>query len=424
MSAAPFAGPCHPLPVRAVPRRESVAVVEVVATGGVGGAQQHVASLVSRLDRQRFRPHVVFLSDGPAVSRVERTGVAVTVLGERDDESAIAALAHLLAECEPAIVHNHMYRAEVVGTSAALRMVAMGLPRPFVLSTVHSSRVRLASDRARVARLTPDMDRLVAVSRSIERKIEREGRRGAPVVLIPNGVDLERYEGQPPDRVFAEEIGLPPGSPLVGVIARIEPEKGHPTLLDAWPLVLREVPEARLLVVGEGSRQGVLMDHARRLGLLGSAEGSTNGPGPPTERPATAADGRVVFTGRRDDIPAVIAALDVAVLPSYREAQGVSLLEAMALARPIVASRVGGIPEFVEDGVTGLLVEPRDPTALARAVVRLLRDRSLATALGRSARELVRQRYCVDLMVRRVETLYEEGIAAHAARAAVQRRSA
>jgi len=418
VSAAPFAGPCHPLPIRAISRREPVAVVEVVATGGVGGAQQHVASLVGRLDRQRFRPHVVFLSDGPAVSRVERTGVPVVVLGDRDDDGAVAALVRFLAEVEPVIVHNHMYRAEVVGTGAALHTVAMGRPRPFVVSTVHSSRVRRASDRALLARLTPEMDRLVAVSRWIERKIKREGRRGAPVVLVPNGVDLERYEVQPPDRTLAGEIGLPTGSPLVGVIARIEPEKGHPTLLDAWPLVLRDVPEARLLVVGEGSRREALEGHARRLALLGSPSA------PKLGARLVPADARVVFTGRRDDVPAVIAALDVAVLPSYREAQGVSLLESMALARPIVASRVGGIPEFVHDGDTGLLVEPRDPAALAQAVVRLLRDRSLAQALGRNARELVRERFCVDLMVRRVEDLYEDGIAAHAALAAVQARSA
>jgi glycosyltransferase involved in cell wall biosynthesis len=406
VSAAPTSGPCIQLPIRALERREPVTVVEVLATGGIGGAQQHVLSLASRLDPQRFRPLVVFLSDGPALRRIERAGVPVRVLSERDDDAAIAALAAMFAELGPAVVHNHMYRAEVVGTSAALRTVAMGLPRPFIVSTVHSSRVRSAADRALVARLTPEMDRLIAVSRSIERKIAREGRRGAPVELIPNGVeidvDLERYVAEAPSRTLDTEFGLPLGAPLVGVIARLEPEKGHPTLLDAWPLVLRESPGARLLIVGEGSRREALEEQATALGLRDT----------------------VVFTGLRDDVPAVIAELDVAVLPSYREAQGVSLLEAMVLARPIVASRVGGIPEFVEDGVTGLLVEPRDPAALAGAVVRVLRDHALADALGRKGRALVRERYCIDEMVRRVEDLYEEGIAAREALAAVQRRSA
>ena len=121
---------------------------------------------------------------------------------------------------------------------------------------------------------------------------------------------------------------------------------------------------------------------------------------------------RVVFTGRRDDIPAVTAAFDVAVLPSYREAQGLTILEAMALSRPVVASNVGGIPEMISDGVNGLLVPPHDPPALAAAIVRLLRDHQLADTLGRAGHDLVHDRFCVQLMVKAVQDLYDEGAAA------------
>jgi glycosyltransferase involved in cell wall biosynthesis len=380
-----------------------VRVVEVLATGTVGGAQQHVVSLVRTLDRQRFEPHVVSLSDGAAARRIEAEGTPVTILHGRDDTTAVTALADLLAELEPAVVHDHMYRAEVVGTLAVRRAVAMGLPRPFVISTVHSSRVRSASDRALLARLTPEMDRLIAVSRSIATKIDREGRRSAPVELIPNGVEIVTPDPDAAARV-RRDLGVPLDVPLVGVVARMEPEKGHPTLLEAWPLVRRHVPDARLVIVGEGSRQAALQRHARRLGLL--------------------ADPAVVFTGRRDDVNAIVAALDVAVLPSYREAQGVSLLEAMGMARPIVASRVGGIPEVVDDGVSGLLVPPRDRAALADALVRVLTDEALAERLGSAARDVVRERYCLDDMVRRIEGLYEEGVAAQQALMTLQRRSA
>jgi glycosyltransferase involved in cell wall biosynthesis len=116
-----------------------------------------------------------------------------------------------------------------------------------------------------------------------------------------------------------------------------------------------------------------------------------------------------VFTGRRDDVPAVTAALDVAVLPSYREAQGLTILEAMALSRPVVASNVGGIPEMVEDGVTGLLVPPRDPAALAVAIVRLLKNHSFADTLGRAGHDLVHDRFCIELMVKAIEEIYDEG---------------
>ena len=108
-------------------------------------------------------------------------------------------------------------------------------------------------------------------------------------------------------------------------------------------------------------------------------------------------------------MPAVTAALDVAVLPSYREAQGLTILEAMALSRPVVASNVGGIPEMVEDGVTGLLVPPHDPTALAAAIVRLLTNHPLADTLGRAGHDLVHDRFCIELMVQAVESIYDEG---------------
>ena len=120
----------------------------------------------------------------------------------------------------------------------------------------------------------------------------------------------------------------------------------------------------------------------------------------------------MVFTGRRDDIPAVTAAFDVAVLPSYREAQGLTILEAMALSRPVVASNVGGIPEMIEDGVTGLLVPPQDPPALAAAIVRVLNDHQLADVLGRAGHDLVHDRFCVELMVSAVQGLYDEGASA------------
>jgi glycosyltransferase involved in cell wall biosynthesis len=171
------------------------------------------------------------------------------------------------------------------------------------------------------------------------------------------------------------------------VVARLEPEKGHPTLLEAWPAVLSRCPEAYLLLVGEGSRHEALEAQARELRIAH----------------------RVVFTGRRDDVPAVTAALDVAVLPSYREAQGLSILEAMALSRPVVASAVGGIPEVIEDGVSGLLVPPHDAAALAAAISRLLSDHPYADLIGRAGHDVVHDRFCVELMVRAVEGLYDEG---------------
>jgi glycosyltransferase involved in cell wall biosynthesis len=135
-------------------------------------------------------------------------------------------------------------------------------------------------------------------------------------------------------------------------------------------------------------------------------------------------DAKVLFTGLRDDVPAVTAALDVAVLPSYREAQGLALLEAMALRRPVVATAVGGVPEMIEDGVTGLLVPARDPDALATAIARLLTDHPLADILARAGHDYVHANFSLDNMVKAVAAIYDEGAAAVADRSSPTRTAA
>ncbi len=373
-----------------LPGGRPVRIVEVVATGTNGGAQEHVYSLLSRLDRERYDARVVALSPGSAVRAIQRLGFPVLVFDEPDDATAVGALAAHLADVGAEIVHNHMYRAELVGTRAAIGLSEAGHRRPWVVGTVHSSRIRSIEDREVLKRLTPRMDHLIAVSRAIVHKVETERPSSVPVSLIHNGVDLRRYDHQEPCCTLKEEYGMDPDAQIVGIVARLEAEKGHPTLLDAWPRVLRRVPCAYLLVVGEGSRREALEAQAADLGI----------------------SRRVIFTGRREDVPAVTAALDVAVLPSYREAQGLTILEAMALSRPVVASDVGGIPEMIEHGRTGLLVPPHDADALADAITLLLTDHALADLIGRGGHDLVHDRFCLERMVRAVEDLYDEGVRA------------
>jgi glycosyltransferase involved in cell wall biosynthesis len=393
MTSSPAFDPCFEAVGRAGRVRRRTRVVEVLATGTNGGAQEHLYNLLTRLDRNRYDASVVSLSPGIAVRKLQRAGFAVCVIDEPDEAIAVGAVAAHLADVRADIVHNHMFRAEVVGTKAALALAEAGHRRPFVVSTVHSSRVRSVEDRERLRALTPSMDHLISVSAAIERKLADEGRAipgGPPISLIHNGVDLDRYDHQEPCCTLRDEYGMEPGSQIVGVVARLEPEKGHPTLFEAWPTVLRAVPDAYLLVIGEGGQRAALEGLARELRIAH----------------------RVVFTGRRDDVPAVTAALDVAVLPSYREAQGLTVLEAMALSRPVVASNVGGIPEMVEDGVSGLLVPPYDPAALAAAIVRLLTDHPFADKIARAGHDTVHDRFCVQLMVRSIEAIYAEVSAA------------
>ena len=201
---------------------------------------------------------------------------------------------------------------------------------------------------------------------------------------------------------------------------RLEPEKGHATLIEAWPRVLEDVPEARLLIIGEGSQRPLLEAQADSLGLLGEPCEPDRCVGTRQARPGA----KVLFTGLRDDVPAVTAALDVAVLPSYREAQGLAILEAMALSRPVIATRVGGIPEMVEHERTGLLVPPRDATALADAIVRLLTDHPLADTLARAGHDLAHARFSLGAMVSAVSAVYEAGAALVSERSGTERTAA
>jgi L-malate glycosyltransferase len=361
-------------------------VIQLLATGSSGGAQESYTGLLLGLDRSRYEVGGLSLSAGSAVQRLRRLGVTVDVLDEEQDEAAVRALADRLRRDEIDLVHAHMYRAEVVGTRAA---VAAGTP--VIVATVHSSRVRSPEDVRTLAELTPAMDRLIVPSASIADKVRAEARGTARFAVVPNGVDLSRWSAPVPPCALRNEYGIPHDAPLIGVVARLEAEKGQRHLIDAMPAVLRAAPDAHLVIVGEGSEADALRERAATLGS------------PVTER--------VLFTGRRDDVSALTADLTVAVLPSLREAQGISLLEAMARRVAVVASDVGGIPEVVTDGVDGLLVPPAEPEALAAAILRLVRDADLRRRLGEAGHRTVAERFSIDAQVRRTEAVYDEELA-------------
>jgi glycosyltransferase involved in cell wall biosynthesis len=319
------------------------------------------------------------------VHRLRRLGLTVDILDEADDEAAIRELAAYLRRQEIDLLHAHMFRAEVVGMRAAL---AAGTP--VVIATVHSSRVRSSAEVKELAALTPQMDRLIVPSRSILEKVRREGRI-APFAIIPNGVDLSRFELPAGPCTLRDEYGIPCEEVLLGVVARLEPEKGHKYLIQAMPQVLAQAPRAWLAIVGEGSLSAELRSQADAL-------------------PAGVRD-RIIFTGRRDDISALTADLDIAVLPSLREAQGISILEAMARRKPVIASAVGGVPEVLTDGVEGFLVAPGDVSALADAIAALARSPSLRERMGHAGYRTVRVRFSLEAMVREVQAVYDEELA-------------
>jgi glycosyltransferase involved in cell wall biosynthesis len=375
-------------PVGPLPDGTRLRVVQLLATGTNGGAQESVVSTVLRLDPSRHETHVISLSHGSTMARLQRLGYATEVIEEPSDERAAELLADRLIELSAQVLHAHMYRAEVVGVAALDIVEQRTGHRPYMVSTVHSSRFRSPADRELLERITPKINRLIAVSDAIVEKLVAEGRDTTAISRIYNGVDLERFDEATGGEAIRAELDIPADAPLAVVVGRLEPEKGHPTLIEAWPVVHHHFPSAHLLVVGEGSErdrlEGLAAAHLRAEICCAS----------------------VHFLGRREDVPQILAAADVVVMPSYREAQGLAIVEALAANRPVIASNVGGIPEMIRSGENGMLVPSQDPSALASAIGLLFRDRALATRLAHAGHALVHEKFCVDDMLRDIEAIY------------------
>jgi glycosyltransferase involved in cell wall biosynthesis len=234
-------------------------------------------------------------------------------------------------------------------------------------------------------------DHIVVNAEAIKRDLLQRGYDAKRLSVIPNGIDCERFLLPGNGEAVRREWNIPPGVPVVGVLARLLRIKGQDVFLRAAALIASANPHVRFVIVGDNNidqqYKEELKELTRRLGL----------------------EDRVIFTGFRMDVPDLLAALSIVVSPSLGlEGLSNSLLESMATGLPVVATRVGGTPEIVEDGESGLLVPPGDPGALAAAISRLLQDRMTAKRLGQSARRQVMSRYSLEQAVASTERLYHD----------------
>lgn len=372
-------------PSAAAPRL--INVLFLVESMEVAGAEQVVLSLAQGLDRARFRPLVGCLVDeGPLAEILRRDGIPVFALGKRPgfDVSVVRRLMRILRDEHIDVVHTHVWNADVWG-----RFTAWLARVPVRMMTAHSvdvwkTRAHLAVDWG-LARVS---DHVVCVSVAVRDFYHR--RAGVPdrkLSVILNGIDAAPFDVPIDAAAKRRELGIPAEAPVISVVARLLPEKGHCHLLAAMPRIREAFPQAVLLVVGNGPTRMDLERQARGLGLH--------------------EDG-VRFLGERRDVPEILKITSVYVLPSsVREGLSISLLEAMASRRPVVVTDVGGNRETVGHGRSGLVVRPADSDALAEAVLKLLQDPDLARQLGVSARARVDEDFSVSRMVRQTEELYE-----------------
>jgi glycosyltransferase involved in cell wall biosynthesis len=378
-----------------------IRVVRVIARLNVGGPALHATLLAERLDRTRYDSLLVVGSEGPEEGnylalhgRAVEPLVTLPTLGREvrgaRDLLTLGQLVQLFRRVRPHVVHTHTAKAGALGRIAA-RLTHV----PVVVHTYHghvfhgyfrptTTRVFLRIERV-LARWT---DRLVTVSEAVRQELLglRVGRPDQ-FQVIPLGLDLEPFlAGELERGKLRAELGVGPEVPLVGIVARLVPIKAHEVFLEAAAILARTLPAARFVVVGDGERRQELERVVDELALRE----------------------RVRFLGWRRDLARVYADLDVVALTSRNEGLPVSLIEAMAAARPVVAMRVGGVPDLVEDGITGHLVSPGDATALAHALQGLLSDAERRRGMGLAGRKRVEPAFGSARLLADVDRLYGE----------------
>ena len=389
-------------------------MVHVVASMAIGGAQHQTVTLVNRLDRTRFEPTLVCFSRGPMLERVEADVAVVCLdpvrLSARGAWSAVrnlVRLVRLFRRIRPDVTHTSMPASNLLGCLAAwLARVprryahVRGSARQFSYSYVNVERrhspwrqwLLYARFQAVDAVTSWFATAMVAVSHETADVLRRVVPRHK-VVVIYNGVDVVRFRPEDGGAAARARLGLPAQATVVANVGNISFYKGQEYLVEAAPAILAAHPEGLIVIVGKGNEAYEAMLR-RRCGELGVAD-------------------RVRFVGELSDSRLILAAASVEVLCSQYEGCANVLLEAMAMGVPIVATRVGGNPEVVEDGVTGCIVPPEDPAALADAVVRLLACPERRAAMGAAGRRRAERDFSLEVAMKRIEALYDGSVDHH-----------
>jgi glycosyltransferase involved in cell wall biosynthesis len=382
------------------PTGERIRVMRIIARLNIGGPALHATLLTDRLDPDRY--------ESVLVTGVEQAGegnylalhgrrsariVVVPALGRaldlRRDVATLLELARLIRRVRPHIVHTHTAKAGAVG-----RLAAWLARVPVIVHTYHGhvldgyftawkTRIFVAIERW----LAKRSHCVLAVSENVRRELLARGIGTAEQLrVIPLGLELERFAAADSLRGhLRRELDVKPDTPLVGIVARLVPIKAHETFVAVAAILTRRT-DCHFVVVGDGERRSELEQLATRAGV----------------------DGRIHFLGWRADLERIYADLDVVVLTSRNEGSPVALIEAMAAGKPVVATSVGGVPDVVEHGVSGILVRAGDVEALASAVEGVIRDPTRGRLMGEAGRRRVRGVYGADRLLRNMDDLYQE----------------
>lgn len=365
-------------------------VLHLIESSEAGGAETVLLAMAKGL-RDKGHTSVVSLLQPGWLHEELKQSAFPTVIVEQDaayDLGCLRTLSRLIRQFSIDVIHAHEFMMSTYGTAAGFYE---GVP---VISTVHGKNYYPFKLRRRLAyRIVSRLSTLVAVSEDMRDFLaDRIGISRNRITTVHNGIECEPFEREPRESARAalnRELSIPPASPVIGTVGMLTPEKDHSTLLRAAQSVVLERPQAVFLIVGSGPLESSLRAEARRMGV----------------------EKNVRFVGFRRDVAALLHIMDVYVCSSISEGLSLSILEAMAAARPVVATEVGGNPELVVNDNTGFLVPAGDAAGLASRITLLLEHEHLARAIGLNARRLVFHRFTRRHMVDAYEELYHRAAA-------------
>lgn len=374
-------------------------ILYLIETLGHGGAEHQLAATIRLLDRERFEPIVChFRPPSYLAEQLTAQGIRVVQLnvpaGKKHWPELALRIRSLARELRADLIHTSLLEADVLGGIAG-RLA--GVPVVSTLCNIAGDPIRLA-DNPRNSRLKFELTNLIwsgalrrlhrhsiAISKAVQSSAVATFRMDPTrISVIHRGIDDERIASKSSPAEARERLGLERANPFFLSVGRLAPQKGHKYLLPAFAEVVREFPDARLAIVGEGWLRPALEEQAASLGL----------------------SQHVLLLGKRRDVADLMAACDAFVFPSLFEGLGVALLEASYAGCACIATDTGPIPEIITDGVSGLLVPAMDSAALARALLAIARDRGLARRLGAAAAENARSRFRLTDKVAELEAFY------------------
>ncbi len=345
------------------------------------GGQRQSFYLARELKRKGYPLRFVVQPGTPLHqnSAEARLPVSPLKMGSEFDVFAIVRLARAMKREKCRLVHFHDAHSVTLGSVAAslakvpIRVITRRVDFP--LKNKYFSR----------RKYTQNVDAIIAISEGVKNVLVNGGISPDLIEVIPSGIDFTPFEDVISNDYLRNELSFASDDYLVGIVAHLADHKGHKYLIEATKILKEFSPKIKVIIVGEGPLRMELDKQSKESGV----------------------EDMVFFLGFRKDIPQILSSLDQFVLSSYLEGLGTSILDAMACRLPVVATRTGGIPEIVTHRKTGLLVPPRNPRALARAILKLYADRGLASHLGQTGYEVVHKKFSAESKADKVITLYK-----------------